>query len=262
MLQSLFSFDTVVGPKIAKDLNPLDYRVTDAVFVAPTVRTAAFFRHWGGNIKTVAPAIVYHGTRKENVPGICAHGLIVPGTGHGVKKVNGAAYGTGIYTATEAPTSTTYMCPAGFMFICAGLVGPRFASTLTWGTPVAGRGFVPHGFVIFQHNSYVVPLWLVRVAPRSAGPPFVHPTAHAMLSRFGLNRVNAAAVDCDSIAAGSAGVAPAKSPTAAPAGAMDELTAQARADEIMHKHYRQAPPKMQRKLRYSLQQLVLNGSIK
>jgi hypothetical protein len=43
---------------------------------------------------------------------------------------------------------------------------------------------------------------------------------------------------------------------------MDARTAQARADEIMHKHYRQAPPKMQRKLRYSLQQLVLNGSIK
>jgi hypothetical protein len=43
---------------------------------------------------------------------------------------------------------------------------------------------------------------------------------------------------------------------------MDSRTAQARADEIMHKHYRQAPPKMQRKLRYSLQQLVLNGSVK
>jgi hypothetical protein len=263
LLRSLFPFSGRIADNIAKDLYQTGHCVTDVAFVAPAARTMEFFHHWGGNIEKIAPAIVYHGTREANVPGICAHGLLAPGVGNDVRTVHGAAYGVGVYTASDASTSVPYMCPAGFMFICAGLVGRRFTTTRTGGSHMAGRGTVPHGFVIFQMSSHVVPLWLVRIGMRGAGPPVVHPTVDAMLARFGLTPVDPATAAAAHGAAGTSAQATCpKAPVAAPAAAMDERAAQARADEIMHKHYRQAPPKMQRKLRYSLQQLVLNGSVK
>jgi hypothetical protein len=259
LLQSLFPFTGRVENNIANDLRQVGRYVTDVAFVAPAARTMAFFQHWGGNIDRVAPAIVYHGTREGNVPGICAHGLLIPGTGTGVRVINGSAYGAGVYTASNAITSTSYMCPAGFMFICAGLVGPLFASTRTGGTLAPGGSTIPHDFVIFQQSSYVVPLWLVRVATSDAGPPVAHPTIDAMLTRFGLAPAEPPVfASANNVAANAL----TKAPVALAPPVMDARTAQARADEIMHKHYRQAPPKMQRKLRYSLQQLVLNGSVK
>jgi hypothetical protein len=47
----------------------------------------------------------YHGTRSVNLPSICKHGLVVPGTLPHVKVANGSAYGIGIYLSEKATVS-------------------------------------------------------------------------------------------------------------------------------------------------------------
>lgn len=63
--------------------------------------------------------MVFHGTLRSNHSSILQHGLMIGG--HGVPVANGAAYGTGIYTARDMGTSMGYARGDNAVFVC-GLV--------------------------------------------------------------------------------------------------------------------------------------------
>jgi hypothetical protein len=130
-----------------------------------------------------------------------------------------------------------------FLFVCIGLVGPNFATTR------AGQNDgVPYNFVIFGNADHVLPLYLVRyvdasnVNCRSPPPPRTHENAEAMLGMFS-----------SSVRARAARMAAIKV-------AVEEQRAEreldARTDAVLHKHFRNAGPKMLRRARIEVRQLL------
>ena len=87
------------GSHFRADLIDVKPGNVNPTLVQKFVKTAASMK--------VLPSIVMHGTRGDNFNSIFQRGLIVPGKG-GVTVVNGAAYGTGIYTSTSAATPVAY----------------------------------------------------------------------------------------------------------------------------------------------------------
>jgi hypothetical protein len=237
LLESLYPYETSIGPDFHADLQRHWRVVTDVAYVAPLARTAAFLRAWGGNLDTVAPAIVYHGTRDASVDGICAHGLVVPNTdGHGVTVANGNVYGEGIYTACDGFTASAYS--TAFMFVCLGLVGLQFASTRS-GADIG----VPRNFVIFGDADHVLPLYLVRWGngvPSASFKPRMHTTPEFLI-RCARGVPECARTETLEIAVEEERVG-------------RELNA--RTDAVLHKHFRNAGPKMLRRARIEVRRLL------
>jgi hypothetical protein len=233
-----------IGAVVTAALNAAGRVATDVAFVAPPARVAAFFAEWGGNIQDVAPSVVFHGTRKHNVGGICSHGLVVPGTaGHTVTVQTGSGYGVGIYTAIDATTSLMY--GNEFLFVCIGLIGPNFVTTR------AGvNDGMPYNFVVFGNADHVLPLYLVRHVISSdvnSPPPLrMHDSAEVMLDLLGSSARSKAATRAARMAALQA--------------AIDEQRADreldARTDAVLHKHFRNTGPKMLRRARVEVRQLL------
>lgn len=68
----------------------------------------------------VCPAV--HGTPARNFDSIFQRGLLVPGQGNELQVVNGAAHGTGIYTANlNASWLSAGFCSESTMLVCAVL---------------------------------------------------------------------------------------------------------------------------------------------
>eukprot|EP00037_Helgoeca_nana_P030327 m.373447 g.373447 ORF g.373447 m.373447 type:complete len:522 (-) comp28162_c0_seq10:2145-3710(-) len=106
--------------------------------------------HQVGKGESVAPAMLFHGTNQTNWHSIASRGFYIPGQG-GVRVVNGSAYGVGIYTATRPNTSCSYVRGESAMFVCAGLIENKFA------TSVKRAGDI----VVFFNQARVVPCALV-----------------------------------------------------------------------------------------------------
>ena len=91
--------------------------------------------------------MAYHGTRSQNDDSIINRGLIVGGE-KGVKRLNGAAYGRGIYCSPELNTACSYA--AGSVFAC--LIRKDFVNR--------------HGSSIYvvPKDYDIVPLYLASIA--------------------------------------------------------------------------------------------------
>ena len=96
-----------------------------------------FEKKYGGDRQRCQPRRAFHGTAVANVGSIVSTGLIVPGQ-QGVRIVNGAACGHGIYLAENAGTSVSYCRGGGEdsgtmrMLVCAALLGSSKACGQTW----------------------------------------------------------------------------------------------------------------------------------
>lgn len=79
---------------------------------------ARFMRAYAEASASVVPA--FHGTNAANYPSIFNRGLLVPGQGNELRIVNGAAHGTGIYTANvDAALLSRGFCSEQSMLVCA-----------------------------------------------------------------------------------------------------------------------------------------------
>jgi hypothetical protein len=134
---------------------------------------------------TLKPA--FHGTDDKNLSSIYKLGLVIPGSGNGVKVVNGSAHGRGIYTATMDNSMLSWGFCRGAsrpMFICAVLDdATALASEYTMGirTITAESAHVRHvgnAMVVFD-EARVAPLYVVtrryipptpRISHASIGP--------------------------------------------------------------------------------------------
>eukprot|EP01012_Entosiphon_sulcatum_P013290 TRINITY_DN18556_c0_g2_i1.p1 TRINITY_DN18556_c0_g2~~TRINITY_DN18556_c0_g2_i1.p1 ORF type:complete len:501 (+),score=90.91 TRINITY_DN18556_c0_g2_i1:120-1622(+) len=121
--------------------------------VQPEIRKA-FSEAWR-TLNAGVPVMVFHGTREENVPGIIRDGLVIPGTVPGVGVANGSAHGVGIYSSLNATDPVSYCKGGNYLFVCAGLVGPHFATT----TKEVGQ------WVVFFQPVQVLVCFLVEFHP-------------------------------------------------------------------------------------------------
>ncbi len=87
------------------------------------------FKRWDEDIAKIKTVQCFHGTRNQNLLGICSRGLIVPGQNSGV--ANGANFGVGIYGAIHSSKSAQY-CGSGwrssgtqYMFVMDMAVGKQ-----------------------------------------------------------------------------------------------------------------------------------------
>lgn len=80
------------------------------------VARSALFAHRGDP----RPYLSFHGTAAHNIPNIERQGFVVPGK-HGVVVANGSVHGVGIYVASQAVTSCSYMRGSDSLLVCAGI---------------------------------------------------------------------------------------------------------------------------------------------
>lgn len=95
-----------------------------------TVKRDEDFKRWDEDIAKIKTQEVFHGTRNQNVLGICSRGLMLPGQHSSAK--NGAAFGAGIYGALHSSKSAQY-CGDGwrssgnqYMFVLDLAVGKQY----------------------------------------------------------------------------------------------------------------------------------------
>jgi predicted DNA-binding WGR domain protein len=88
---------------------------------------------WDKDIAKIKTQEVFHGTRNQNLLGICSRGLMLPGNHSAIK--NGANFGTGIYGALHSSKSAQY-CGDNFrssgnqwMFVLDLAVGKQYVYT-------------------------------------------------------------------------------------------------------------------------------------
>ena len=96
------SFDALRDAVLAEHKAQLQQELGDATTFTPVALAAkpreAFMQTYA-SADVSLPTLAYHGTRSANFRPIAEHGLVVPGSGHGVVVANGSAHGVGIYTA-------------------------------------------------------------------------------------------------------------------------------------------------------------------
>lgn len=98
-----------------------------------TVKRDEDYKRWAENIAKIKTVQAFHGTRNQNLLGICSRGLLVPGK-H-ISVASGAAFGVGIYGAIHSSKSAQY-CGAGwrssgnqYMFVMDMAVGKQHIHT-------------------------------------------------------------------------------------------------------------------------------------
>jgi len=100
-----------------------------------------------------SPLMVFHGTHVGNIPSIKKNGLLVPGFRSGIMVVNGAAYGIGVYTASEPSTPLSYVkgdkCQ---LLVCA---------VLPHKSKVKNQGNIH----VVTDSSYILPVYLLEYKP-------------------------------------------------------------------------------------------------
>lgn len=69
-------------------------------------------------VSTASLELVFHGTTFENIAPICTGGFAMPGR-RGVRVVNGSSYGVGIYSSTDAATSSCFTRGHNEIMLCA-----------------------------------------------------------------------------------------------------------------------------------------------
>jgi hypothetical protein len=99
-------------------------------------------------VPTASLELVFHGTAFENIVPICTGGFAMPGR-RGVRVVNGSSYGVGIYSSTDAATSSYYTRGHNEIMLCAltkSSVVERPTDTIR----------------VAKHEGLLLPLFLVR----------------------------------------------------------------------------------------------------
>jgi len=105
--------------------------------------------------------MVFHGTNSYNHASIKEKGLVVPGK-HGVRVVNGSAYGVGIYLARCPRMSLSYVRQEPKLLVCAVLTGDT--------TKVTNHGNV----LVAKDDAYVLPCYVVEYSGQTPSRAYTY----------------------------------------------------------------------------------------
>lgn len=126
-----------------------------------------FLHRWRAGLDDVTPRVLFHGTRLVNIPSICATGFKIAGRSRrngGVRIQNGAAFGSGVYTA-PTPRMSAWFSSSDLMFVCLGLVPSKPERYESRETELLRKVVTDRGtMVIFHDETLVIPLFVIQYA--------------------------------------------------------------------------------------------------
>eukprot|EP01064_Diplonema_japonicum_P018757 TRINITY_DN27443_c0_g1_i1.p1 TRINITY_DN27443_c0_g1~~TRINITY_DN27443_c0_g1_i1.p1 ORF type:complete len:454 (+),score=110.88 TRINITY_DN27443_c0_g1_i1:42-1364(+) len=161
--------------KIKKSFNDRYMNPEEIINVCQKDLAEPFSKKLGSDM---TPVMLFHGTAAHNIKPIIETGLRIPGKGNKIAVANGSAFGVGIYTGTGPQISDNYTRGCGYMFVCAGLIGGVYSTSVKQ----------PGGACVFFDASLVLPCFVVKYSRSSCTTPCFYTPVYteAWLSGFGL----------------------------------------------------------------------------